>query len=124
VHADDAVGALEAAVLRPLRGPVNVAGEGSISLSRLLRLAGKVGLGIPSPLFPAALDAARRAGLGGRLPPDAVPWLKYGLTIECRRLIEQMGFRPRSTLDTVRDFVAQHRDRRILGVPVPVLTGR
>ena len=39
---DDAVGALEAAVRRPVRGPVNVAGEGSISLRRLLRLAGKV----------------------------------------------------------------------------------
>ena len=41
VHAEDAVGALEAAVMRPVRGPVNVAGEGSISLSRLLRLAGQ-----------------------------------------------------------------------------------
>ena len=33
VHADDAVAALEAAVRRPVPGPVNVAGEGSISLS-------------------------------------------------------------------------------------------
>ena len=41
VHAEDAVGALEAAVMRPVQGPVNVAGAGSVSLSRLLRLAGQ-----------------------------------------------------------------------------------
>jgi UDP-glucose 4-epimerase len=121
VHADDAVGALEAAVLRPLRGPVNVAGEGSISLSRLLRLAGKLALPVPSPLFPTALSVGRRFGLGGELPPDAVPWLRYGLTIDCRRLIEQTGFRPRTTVETVTDFIARFRGRRMHSVPLPSL---
>ena len=53
VHAEDAVGALEAAVMRAGARPVNVAGAGSISLSRLLRLAGKIP--DPRPLFSAAL---------------------------------------------------------------------
>jgi UDP-glucose 4-epimerase len=104
VDADDVVGALEAAVLNPVKGPVNVAGEGSISLSRLLRLARKLALPVPSPLFVSALRMGRRLG-GVVLPPDAVPWLRYGLTIDCRRLIEEVGYRPTPTVEVVRSFI-------------------
>jgi UDP-glucose 4-epimerase len=118
VHADDAVEAVEAAVLRPLPGPVNVAGEGSISLSRLLRLAGKLALPVPSPLFATTLRAASRFG-GVELPPEAVAWLRHGLTIDCTRLVEEIGYRPRSTLETVRDFIEKLLGRRVLpGVPL------
>jgi UDP-glucose 4-epimerase len=119
IHADDAVGALEAVVMRPVKGPVNVAGEGSISLSRLLRLAGRVAVPVPSPLFPTALGLGKRLGLGVALPPDAVPWLRYGLTIDCSRLIEETGFRPRSTVETIRDFVAKTGLKPVLPVPAP-----
>jgi UDP-glucose 4-epimerase len=104
VDADDVVGALEAAVLNPVKGPVNVAGEGSISLSRLLRLARKLALPVPSPLFVSALRVGRRLG-GVVLPPDAVPWLRYGLTIDCRRLIEEVGYRPKPTVEVVKSFI-------------------
>jgi UDP-glucose 4-epimerase len=105
VHAEDAVAALEAALLNPVRGPVNVAGEGSVSLTRLLRLAGKRSLPVPAPLFASTLRAGRRFGLV-ELPPEAVPWLRYGLTLDCGRLVEEVGYRPRSTLETVQGFVA------------------
>ena len=114
VHADDAVGALEALALSPLRGPVNVAGEGSISLSACCGSRGMLALPVPSPLFPTALSLGRRFGLSGDLPPDAVPWLRYGLTIDCRRLIEQTGFRPRTTVETVSDFIARTHVKRAL----------
>jgi UDP-glucose 4-epimerase len=113
VHADDAVGAMHAAVRRPLPGPVNVAGEGSISLSRLLRLAGKIAVPVPSPLFASALRATRRLGFP-QLPPEVVPWLRYGLTLDCARLIDEIGYHPRSTLETVRDFVEKLRGRRLV----------
>jgi UDP-glucose 4-epimerase len=113
VHADDAVGALEAAVHRPARGPVNVAGEGSVSLIRMLRMAGKVPLPVPAPMFAPALSAGRRLGLP-RLPEEAVLWLRNGVTLDCTRLVEEVGFRPRSTLDAVQDFVAKMRGRRLL----------
>ena len=123
VHADDAVAALEAAALRPVRGPVNVAGEGSISLSRLLHLVGRVGLPVPTPLFGTVLNLGRRFGLGA-LPPEAVPWLRYGLTIDCGRLISELGFRPRSTPEAVADLIAKLRGRRIFGsAPLPGITG-
>ena len=113
IHTEDAVGALEAAVMRPVRGPVNVAGPGSISLSRLLRLAGKVPLPVPAPLFSTALGLGGRLGLG-RLPPEAVPWLRNGLTIDTTRLEEEIGFHPRSTLEAVQDFVEELHGRRVL----------
>jgi UDP-glucose 4-epimerase len=113
VHADDAIVALEAAVRNPVPGPVNVAGEGSISLTRLLRLAGKTPLPIPAPLFSTTLGLGRRLGLP-RLPPEAVPWLRNGVTLDCTRLVEEVGFRPRSTLETVEDFVAGIRGARAL----------
>jgi UDP-glucose 4-epimerase len=108
VHADDAVDALEAAARRPVLGPVNVAGEGNISLSRLLRLARRRALPVPPPLFASALRAGRRLGFA-ELPADAVPWLRYGLTVDCARLIEEIGYRPRSTLETVREFIEEAR---------------
>ncbi len=116
VHADDAVGALEAAVRQPVRGAVNVAGEGSISLTRLLRLAGKIPLPIPGRLFGPALGVAARAGFP-RLPPEAVPWLRYGVTLDVTRLVEEVGFRPRTTLEAVRDFIARTRGDDSPGVP-------
>jgi UDP-glucose 4-epimerase len=113
VHADDAVGALEAAVSRPAPGAVNVAGEGTISLTRLLRLAARIAVPVPSPVFGVALRAGRRFGLA-ELPPEAVPWLRHGVSLDCSRLIEDVGYRPRSTLEAVHDFV------RALGRPGPL----
>jgi UDP-glucose 4-epimerase len=121
VHADDAVGALEAAVRNPVRGPVNVAGEGSISLMRLLRLAGRVPLPVPAPLFGPTIGLGRRLGFP-RLPPEVVPWLRNGVTLDCRRLIEEVGFRPRSTLETVGEFVERISGRSVregIGKPIP-----
>ena len=64
LHADDATGALEAAVSRPVRGAVNVAPSGSVSLSRALRLLGRVELPVPHPLFgPALSRAGERLGV-------------------------------------------------------------
>ena len=116
VHAEDAVSALEASVRRPARGPVNVAGEGSVSLSRLLRLAGRVPVPVPAQLFGTALSAGARLGLA-RLPTEAVMWLRYGLTVDNGRLTDEVGFRPRSTDDAVDDFVAELRGRRALPDP-------
>ena len=70
LHADDATGAIEAAVANPVRGAVNVAPSGSISLSRALRLlrrpvAPGSGAGVRAA-DGAARRPARRRGAGRR----------------------------------------------------------
>ena len=55
VHAEDATGALHAATMNPIRGAVNVAPSGSISLSRALRLIERPQMPIPHPLFGPAM---------------------------------------------------------------------
>jgi UDP-glucose 4-epimerase len=125
-HAEDATRALLAATRNPIRGAVNVAPSGSISMSRILRLAGRPGLPIPHPLFGPVLSQIGR-GLGtGPLLEDAVRLLRYGRGVDNRRLREELGYEPRFDAEgAVRDFVDHVRARSVGSVPRPgsVLAG-
>jgi UDP-glucose 4-epimerase len=120
IHADDATGALEATVRNPVRGAVNVAPSGSISLTRMLRIARRPSAPIPHPLFgPAMAQLGRRLGLGGAYS-DGVRLLRYGRGVANRRLREEVGFEPRfDAAGAVRDFAAKQRGRRLVRVPSP-----
>jgi UDP-glucose 4-epimerase len=107
VHSDDATGAIEAAVRNPVRGPVNVAPTGAISLSHILRICARPSLPIPHPLFAPAIERlGRRLGAGGLLG-DGVRLLRYGRGVDNRRLREEIGFEPRfDAVAAVRDLAA------------------
>jgi UDP-glucose 4-epimerase len=111
VHERDALDALVAAVRRPLRGAVNVAGPGTIGLSRMIRLAGRPALPLAGPLFAPLTEAGRRLGLGS-YSEDFRRLLRYGRGVDTTRLVAEIGFRPRySTVEAVEDWV-RHRSRR------------
>ena len=114
VHADDATGALLAAIRNPVRGPVNVAPDGSISLSRALRLARRPTLPIPHPLFePTLTRLGDRLGAGA-LYGDAVRFLRFGRGVDNRRLREEVGYEPVFDAEgTVRDFATRLRSRKV-----------
>lgn len=118
LHPADATGALIAAVGNPVRGAVNVAPDGSISLSRLLRLTGRV----PLPLPPLVSDFAARR-LGGILHSadmynDARLLLRYGRGCDNRRLKREVGYRLAFDSEgTARDLA-----RRGHGLSLPVAT--
>jgi UDP-glucose 4-epimerase len=120
VHSSDATGALEAAVRNPVRGAVNVAPSGSVSLSRALRLLGKPGVPIPHPLFgPALTQLGRRLGVGG-IYSDGVRMLRYGRGVDNARLRTEVGFEPRfDAAAAVRDLATKARGRRLFDVPGP-----
>jgi UDP-glucose 4-epimerase len=120
VHSEDATGALLAATLRPVRGAVNVAPSGSISLSRALRLAGRAQLPVPQPLFgPTMSRLGSRLGVGS-LYGDAVRLLRYGRGVDNRRLRLELGYRPRfDAVGAVRDFARRAAGLRL--APVPTL---
>ena len=104
LHADDATGALEAATRNPVRGAVNVAPSGSISLSHILRLARRPSLPIPHPLFGPALERLGRQLGAGPVYGDGVRLLRFGRGVDNRRLrdrdrlraqVRRRGRRPR-----------------------------
>jgi UDP-glucose 4-epimerase len=120
VHSADATGALEAAVRNPVRGAVNVAPSGAVSLSRILRMAGKPMLPIPQPLFgPALTQLGRQLQMGGTYN-DGVRLLRFGRGVDNRRLREDIGFEPGfDAAAAVRDFVDKSKGRQLVSVPGP-----
>jgi UDP-glucose 4-epimerase len=94
VHEEDALEALLAAVRNPVRGAVNVAGEGTIGLGRVIRLAGRPALPLAGPLFSPLTGAGRRIGLA-RFSDDFRRLLRYGRGVDTTRLLEEVGFHPR-----------------------------
>jgi UDP-glucose 4-epimerase len=107
VHEEDALDALVAAVRRPVRGAVNVAGRGTIGLARMIRTAGKPLLPIASPLFAPLTGAARRLGLDA-YSEDFRRLLRYGRGVDVGRLELELGHRPRySTVEAVEEWVGR-----------------
>ena len=118
VHADDATGALLQATIDPIRGAVNVAPSGSISLSRALRMAGRTQVPLPHPLFaPAMARLGSRLG-AGTLYGDAVRLLRYGRGVTNDRMREQLGFEPRyDAAGAIRDFARTSTGLRMAPAP-------
>jgi UDP-glucose 4-epimerase len=111
LHPQDAVAALERAVLADLPGVFNVGGDGVILLSQAIRRAGRM----PLPMMRAAIPAATRLVRGGapvHVSPDFARLLNYGRVIDTTRLKTEFGFTPRwSTATAFDDYVrAAHDD--------------
>jgi len=127
VHDDDATGALLAATMKPIRGPVNVAPSGSISLTRIIRLTGRPQLRIPHPLFGPALSRLGRRSLGaGEVYSDALRLLRFGRGVDNTRLREELGYEPRyDAVAAAKDFATKTRGRSIAPLPgLGALAGR
>jgi UDP-glucose 4-epimerase len=114
LHVDDAHGALERAIREPVRGPVNVAPSGAISLSRTLRILRRPSLPIPHPLFEPTLERlGRRLGAAGLLG-DAVRLLRFGRGIDNRRLRTELGYEPRyDAAGAIRDLAVKEAGRSV-----------
>jgi UDP-glucose 4-epimerase len=121
LHAEDATGALLAATQNPVRGPVNVAPSGTVSLTKTLRLAGRPTLPVPHPLFgPMFTQLGRRLGAAD-LYTDGVQLLRFGRGVDNTRLRTELGYEPRFDAEgAVRDFVSKTAaSRRLFLSPLP-----
>lgn len=105
LHPQDAVAALERAVLADLPGVFNVGGDGVLLLSQAIRRAGRV----PLPMVRAAIPAATRLVRGGapvHVTSEFARLLNYGRVIDTTRLKTAFGFTPRwSTAAALDDYV-------------------
>jgi UDP-glucose 4-epimerase len=105
VHEEDGLGALTAAVHRPVRGAVNVASPGTIGLHRMIRRCGRAPLPLAGPLFGTATGALRRIGLPD-LSPDFMRLLRYGRAVDTSRLVNEIGYTPTYTTPSAIDEFA------------------
>jgi len=121
LHATDATGALAAATLNPVRGAVNVAPDGAISLSRLLRLSGKPAVGIPPGI--SGLLIKRLGGMLGSADryQDGQLLMKYGRGCDNRRLREEVGYELAFDAEgAARDFASKKSGvNRLFPAPHP-----
>jgi UDP-glucose 4-epimerase len=114
MHADDATAALAAAVGSEVRGPVNVAPDGAISLSRILRLARRPTIPVPHSLFGPAVERFGGPLGAGPLLAAAVRLLRFGRGVDNTRMRRELGFEPRyDAVAAVRDLIAKADSRRL-----------
>lgn len=118
IHADDATGALLRATMAPVRGAVNIAPSGSVSLSRALRIIGRSQVPLPHPAFaPAMSRLGSRLG-AGPLFGDAVRLLRFGRGVDNTRMREDLGFEPRfDATGAIRDFARHRSGLRLAPLP-------
>jgi UDP-glucose 4-epimerase len=103
---EDALGAVAAAVHAPVRGAVNVAGDGTVSLARTLRRLGKRSLPIAAPLYGTAVGALARLRVVPPLDADVVRYLRHGRGVDTTRMRRELRFTPTVTTAEAIDAVA------------------
>ena len=107
VHEDDALEILRLATVGDESGVFNAAGAGALLLSQALRMAGRVSVPVPTIASGLTGQLFRRVGLAD-FSPDEVRFLAHGRVVDCTRLHEVMGYRPKySTLEAFTEFVRE-----------------
>jgi UDP-glucose 4-epimerase len=103
---EDAIGAVAAAVAVPVRGAVNVAGDGTVSLARSLRRLSKPALPIAAPIYGPTVAALARTGVVPPLDEDVIRYLRNGRGVDTTRMRRDLRFVPTHTTSEAIDAVA------------------
>ena len=112
LHEEDLLDAVELALTRDAPGPFNLAGDGALPLTTLIRLAGKRTLPIPHPLLYRLgyLESVRRTGDS---PEAFYDYLRYLWVLDTARARSELGFRPEyTTKEAWMSLVVSRRLRR------------
>ena len=114
LHESDGLEALLAAMRNPVRGAVNVAAPGTIGLTKMLRMAGKVTVPVPTPAFVGTVNAGRRIGMPV-ISPDFRRLLRFGRAVDVSRLVHEVGYTPRyDATQAIADYVDQKSGNRVI----------
>jgi UDP-glucose 4-epimerase len=103
IHEADTAEALTLALTKPKAGVYNLAGEGLISFSRSIEMAGGTPVPIP-PFFTAgAIAGLRLAGI--HFPKHLTEYFKYPVIISDQGFRRDFGYKPAvSTLEALRSL--------------------
>jgi UDP-glucose 4-epimerase len=104
IHVDDALEILVRSVVENHRGTYNVAGPGVITLSQAVRRAGRVGVPVVEPGMSAFAAFVKASGIG-EFSLDQLDLFVHGRVVDTSRLVEEFGYRPRSTEEAFADLV-------------------
>ncbi|MBE7187463.1 NAD-dependent epimerase/dehydratase family protein [Jatrophihabitans endophyticus] len=124
LHETDAVESLRLAALSARPGTFNVAGDGVLPLSQVIRRVGRVRVPVPSAAFTWTGRTVRQTGLG-ELMSEQPRYLRYGRAVDTTALHERFGYVPRfDTAAAVASFAAgQRRQPRIALAGLGALAG-
>jgi len=92
IHEEDLSEAIALALEHSLQGVFNVTGPGQVPLHTAIRETGGRALPVPEPILRAVFDRAWRWGFQA-IPPAALDYLKYPVTVAGDRFIEATNFR-------------------------------
>lgn len=108
LHVDDAVRALARIALDGAAATVNVAGDGVLFLSQVIRRAGRVPIPVPRIAAGTSGGVLRRLGVTG-LTPDQINYLRYGRCVDTGRLRASEGCVPHySSARAFEQYVSAH----------------
>ncbi len=120
LHPEDALDALELALERPARGPLNIVPRAAIPLRAALHLAGKLPVPVAHPLAYAGADALWSTGLG-TAPGGFVDFARYLFVADGARARAELGFTARHDS---RGALMSYLSYRYPGLGSDVLQGR
>ncbi len=91
VHTDDVARFTAAAVVSELTGPVNITGEGTVTMREIADIVGRPLIKVPERALRRAIAAAWKAGVS-ELQPEEIGALLYMPIVDTTRLREEWGF--------------------------------
>jgi len=113
VHEVDAIAAFKLAVDQDAPGVFNIAAEGVLPISTVIKLAGRVALPVFHPVAEAMMAAAW-AAQAAYAPPGFLRYLRYLCVADGEKAARRMGFRPAyTTREALLDYLGAQRLRDV-----------
>jgi UDP-glucose 4-epimerase len=109
LHETDAIETLRLAAVSPRPGIFNVAGDGVMPLSQIIRRAGRIRVPVPTSAIGFAGALVRNSGVADFTAQEA-GYLTFGRAVDTTLLREEFGYTPRySTAATVDSYLEAQR---------------
>jgi UDP-glucose 4-epimerase len=102
LHESDAVEVLRMASVGDHPGVFNVAGEGVMTLSQVVRRAGRLRLPVPAPAISIVGEIVRNSGIG-EVSAEGASFLNFGRAVDTTRLRTRFGYQPSYTTEQALD---------------------